>query len=252
MSDLDDATMRRELQQAAAYRELCHSISRSGRQNIFWALVLFALIYGQGQGGIVMWLVIGVLVGSELFVGLFKWLWPCAEGVLLDALVLLLFVAWNVFVLFAMNQVGAPIQPLRIFFALYMAYLAFGRFKAYGLLLKAFAQRPTAAHIAWFDELVREIKSADPQTDELALDLPTQPHWRAKLLGSTAFFVPRGGSPVLITGPDDFEILRQPDDQGTGSRKALLTIHHNTFPVFEIADATWENYKKWRATQAKD
>jgi hypothetical protein len=252
MSDLDDAAMRRPLQQAAAYRELCRGVRRTGRENIFWALVLLAVAYTPGQPVGLVWLVISVLVGAELFVGLFKWFWPCAEGFLLDGLVLLLFVAWNLFVLYIQNQAFGRLNPVRIFFAAWMSYAAINRFKAYGQLVKVFAQRPTAAQIAWFDGLVREIRTADPQADDLALDLPTTPHWKAKLLGTTAFFVPRRGSSVVITGPDEFEILRQPDDHGTGSRRALLAIHHNTFPVFDIQDASWENYKKWRSAHPVD
>ena len=124
---------------------------------------------------------------------------------------------------------------------------AIGRFKDYRLLRMLFAERPSADHMAWFDDLVREIKAADPQSDELALDLPTSPHWKAQLLGTTAFFVTLKGNMVLVAGPEDFEILREKADHGTGRRKALLRIHEIPAPEFEITDATWTNYQKWRA-----
>ena len=71
---------------------------------------------------------------------------------------------------------------------------AIGRFRTTGDLPAAVRGAARAEHIAWFDDLVREFEPSDPQTDELALDLPTGPHWKAKLLGSTAFFAwLRGG-----------------------------------------------------------
>jgi hypothetical protein len=62
-----------------------------------------------------------------------------------------------------------------------------------------------------------------------------------------AFFVALRGGAVWIAGPDDFEILREKTDRGTGRRKAHLRLLHEAYPDFEITDASWANYSKWRA-----
>jgi len=243
----DDFAMRLQLQKVAEYRELCRSVRRSGRENVFFALLMlyFAYLLWNPNGAVpAAVLLYGFLVFAELFVGLFKWLFPSAEGVLLDGFVLLVFVGYNF-----LGFLGGNRPPgWAIFLGLIMLMSAFGRFKAYGQLRRRFADRPSPQHIAWFDELVAEIRASDPQLDELALDLPTDPHWKGKLLGTTVFFVASRGQTVLIAGPHDFEILREKVDRGTGRRKAMFTIYDIPHPEFEITDATWANYQKWRTT----
>src|SRR5262249_44955924 len=136
-------------------------------------------------------------------------------------------------------------NPVAVLLGLFFLMSAFGRFKAYRQLRLLFAERPSPEHIAWFDELTAEIRAADPQADEHAVDL--SPHWRAKLLGSTSFFVAARGTSVGVVGTGEFELLRERADHGTGRRKALLRIHGLQSPEFEIGDASWANYQRWRA-----
>src|SRR5687768_7709089 len=96
----DEVTMRARLQQVAAYRELRRSVARSGRENVVFALIMLGLAYytfrpnAVGIIAIVFMLYVGLAL-AELAVGLFKLLMPTAEGVLLDAFILLLFAGWN-------------------------------------------------------------------------------------------------------------------------------------------------------------
>jgi len=241
----DDFAMRLQLQKVLAYRELCRGVRRSGRENVFFALLMMFFAYLAIENGapLVTLILYGILAFGEMFVGLFKWLFPSAEGVLLDGFVLLVFVGYNLLGFL----VGRPPPGWAILLSLFMLSSALGRFKAYGQLRRMFADRPSAEHMAWFDDLVAEIKSSDSESDELALDLPTKPHWKGKLLGTTIFFVANRGHTVLIAGPQDFELLREKVDRGTGRRKALFTIYDVPHPEFEITDATWANYQKWRA-----
>ena len=245
----DDVAMRTQLQKVAAYRELCRGVRRSGRENVIFASIMLFLTYIANENGAALWFLIlyGSLAAGELLVGLFKSLFPSAEGVFLDGVGLLVFAGFNFFFEYLRFQGGGQLNPVAIFLGLFMLLGAVGRFKAYGQLRRLFADRPSAEHIAWFDDLVREIRAADPQADELALDLPTGPHWKAKLLGTTAFFVGLRDGAVWIAGPDDFEILREKTDRGTGRRRAVLRVHDLPYPEFEVADATWANYSKWRA-----
>jgi hypothetical protein len=247
----DDFAMRLQLQKVLAYRELCRGVRRSGRENVFFALLLLFMAFvlweqrGAAQVGIPIALIIYAILGlGELCVGLFKWLVPSAEGVLLDGLVMLVFVGYNF-----LGFLGGMRPPSwAILLGLFLLWGAIGRFKAYVQLRKMFADRPSREHMAWFDELTAEILAADPEADELALDLPTNPHWKAKLLGTTCFFVATRGNMVLIAGPDDFELLREKHDHGTGRRRAFFTVYGVPHPEFQIGDASWHNYSKWRAT----
>lgn len=247
----DDAEMRFRLQQVAAYRELCRSIRGSGRGNVFFALLMLFIAYAGWQAG-QQWWVLAVYAGlafAELAVGLFKWVLPSAEGILLDALILLLFAVFNLGSQYLRHQKGLPASPIALFFGVYLLMGAVSRFKSYGVLRQQFARRPTAEQMAWVDDLSHEIRTADPQSDELALDLPTRPPMRAKLLGSTAFFVGTRSKDLWVAGPDDFDLRRERSDHGTGRRKAVVRIHDTPYPEFELDDASWQNYQKWRSAQ---
>lgn len=247
----DQAIMRARLQTVAAYRELCRAVQRGGRENVVFALIMLGIAYYFHSLGapLLITLLYAVLAVGELLVGLFKWAIPSAEGVLLDSLVLLVFAGWNLGWQGLAAANGRPVSTVIVFLGLYMLFGAFARFKNYGDLRRLFAVRPDPEHIAWFDDLVREIQVSDPLTDELALDLPTQPHWKAKLLGTTVFFVASGGA-VWVAGPDEFVLRREKTDHGTGRRRAHLSIHGEVYPDFEISDASWANYTKWLATQS--
>ena len=92
----DDFIMRFRLQQVLAYRELCRHIRSSGRGNILFAGLMLALAYYtfRPNASIVSVLYAGLAL-AELAVGLFKWMFPSAEGVLFDAILQLLFALFN-------------------------------------------------------------------------------------------------------------------------------------------------------------
>jgi hypothetical protein len=250
----DEATMRYRLQTVAAYRELCRSVRRSGRENVLFALLMLGLAYYRfqpnavGLPALVPYLYAGLAL-AEFAVGLFKVLAPMAEGVLLDAFILLLFAGWNLGWQGFWVWRGWGPDPVALLLGLYMLFAAFGRFRSYGTLRRLFRDRPAPDLLAWFDDLVHEIRAADPHSDELVLDLPTRPHWKAKLLGTTAFFVATDGNAVWVAGPDDFALRREKTDHGTGRRKAVLSIYHGAFPEFQLDDVSWDNYTKWMAGQ---
>lgn len=248
----DEATMRLRLQQVAAYRELRRSVQRSGRENVIFALVMIVIAYflhNQGFAGKGFLVLYAALIAFELLVGLFKWAVPVAEGLLLDALVMAAFVAFIGWIESRAFQNGGGLNPINIFFGFLLLSGLLNKLRAYGELRRLFAERPDPDHIAWFDDLVHEIRASDPVTDQLALDLPTQPYWKVKLLGSTAFFVAVAGNSVLVAGPDDFTLRREKADRGHGHRKALLSVYGEKYPEFDLSDASWNNYTRWLATQ---
>lgn len=250
----EDFLMRFRLQQVLVYRKLCQSIRAGGRSNVFFAGIMLALAYYTfnprlgGILGIIFVLYLG-LAFAELSVGLFKWLFASAEGVLLDAGLLLIFATWNLSsqALFYF-LIGKQPDFVIVFLGIIMFSGAVRRFKDYTELRRLFADRPSREQLAWFDDLIDEIRRADPATDDLALDLPTRPHWKAKLLGSTAFFV--SGREVLVAGPLEFGLT--PDPRNSETDRLLVHLHLNdrVYKPFELDEASWANYRKWVAQQA--
>ncbi len=53
------------------------------------------------------------------------------------------------------------------------------------------------------------------------------------------------GNSVLIMGPNDFTLVREKNDRGTGRRKALLRVDGEAYPEFDLDDASWSNYANW-------
>ncbi|HEX4609960.1 MAG TPA: hypothetical protein VH092_17330 [Urbifossiella sp.] len=241
----DDAVMRHELQRVAAYRELCAGVRRGGRHNAVFAGLMLALagFVAENGGGPQMYLYT-LLALAELLIGLYKWLAPSAEGVLLDGGVFLLFAGWN----FASQALGLgagrQAQSWGIFLGLFLLWGAVGRFRAYGQLRRMFADRPTRDQLVWFDDLAAEIRRSDPDTDPSALDLPTRPRWKAKLLGSTAFLVAARGESAVVAGPWDID-LSPAARPGRRGPRVVLRIYGREFPAFEIDPASYENYRNW-------
>jgi hypothetical protein len=251
----DDLVMRMRLQQVAAYRALRRAVRRTGRENVFFAMVMLGLAYyafnlGVGKPINLLVLVYVGLALGELAVGLFKTVFPSAEGILLDAIVLLLFAGFNLGVQALNLQAKQQMSNVGVFLGLFMLWAAAGQFRRYLQMRKLFADRPSAEHVAWFDDLIGEIRAADPELDDQAIDLPTRPHWKVKLIGPLAFFTTSRGETVWVAGPGEFEIVRDAKDDGHGRRRARLNTGGQLYPPFDITDASWANYQKWLKANA--
>lgn len=245
----DDAAMRFELQRVAAYRELCAEVRRGGRHNAVFAAFMLALAVWAATVAkrVDLTVVIfGLLAAAELLIGLYKWLAPSAEGVLLDGLVLLGFGGWNLVRNALHMQGGGQMDRVSLFLGLLLVWGAVGRFRAYAQLRKLFADRPTRDQLAWFDDLAAEIRRADPDTDKTALDLPTRPRWKAKLLGGTAFVVAAKGNGAIIAGPFDIDLIPAAKP-GRHGPMVVLRLYHHEFPAFEIDPASLDNFTTWAA-----
>lgn len=244
----DDAMMRFLLQRVLAYRELCRMVRSSGRGNVFFALLFFAFAYWslqQAPANVAFPIVVAIyvaLAAAEIGVGLFKWFFASAEGVLLDALLLFVFALLNLGSQALLMLAGQDPNGISVFFGVILFASGVRRVQNYLELRRAFADRPTSEQIRWFDDLIYEIKRSDPATDDLALDLPTRPHWKAKLLGTTAFFVEKSGREVIVLGPWDFALV----PEGNLTR---LIIADRTYKPFELDDASSENYRNWVASR---
>lgn len=254
----DDEVMRLRLQQVASYRQVCALVRAGAGHTLFNAALMGGLTYlVYANFGFHPFLLVNAgIAAGELVVGLWKKARPTIDAVLVDGLLVGGFGLWvlgrQVLAWRGVAGVG-PVNPISIAFGVWMMYDAVRTLRAYGELRRAFPVRPSRAQIAWFDDLAAETRAADPRDDDRAVDLPTRPHLKAQLLGSTAFLVAARGEEVWVAGPGSLEIDRHPEDAGTGRRPAALRVYDVEFPEFDIDDASWDNYRKWAgANRAQD
>lgn len=247
---LDD--QQRILDRITAYRGVCQAVKNSATSSLVFGVIMLGLWYmGYGQRGdygifSIIYLMLGLM---ELGVGLINRLFPSAEGVLLDGLVLIGFGIANLFRAYliwkVMPNAGAPLVIPALFGA-YWIWTGGSHIQSYAALRRAFNPRPTAEHMRWYSELLSDIRRANPQDDPNALDLPTQPPMRALLLGSSAFIVEAGTQDIALFDCSDVLITPMDQDPNTGRRLAKLTLADVSFAPFLIDADNWRNYSEWK------
>ena len=201
----DGDRMRAALRHVADYRELCAKVRKSGGKSlVFGGVMLFfwyQMFYGTAeQESVLSALHLGLAV-LELGAGVVNRFLPSAEGVLFDGLVLAAFGGANLYRQYLASQGLVPNVPrgpnwVFIAFGVYWLLQGVRHVRGYAALRGKFAERPSATHVRWFDDLLREVRASDPESDPQALDLPTKPRLKAKLLGDTALFLVPGSGEV--------------------------------------------------------
>jgi hypothetical protein len=243
---MNPAEAQYRLQQVAAYRGLCDTVRRSAGGNMIFGLLMLGLGYMTfDPRNPVFGSIYYALGAMELLVGLWNWLRPSAEGVFLDGLVLLAFacvsLSRSAYIFFALNI--RP-HPISLFIGAYLLYSAVSRFRNYGQLRRAFQQRPTAEHIRWYNDLAAEILAADPTTDPDAVDFPTYPRLKGKLLGDNVFFVtPQGEFSVAGRSEVDLSDAGVAED---GTKLARLLLRGRTLDPCPVSAETWKNFTNWK------
>ncbi len=125
------------LQNVAAYRELRRSVQKSeARERCFRGAVMLEFAYYLHSGGnTVFVLLYAILAAGELAVGLFKWFVPVAEGLILDALVLLVFALFNLGLSCLRFKAGFAGQPTGVCSSGFTCFTgAYRRVREYGRL----------------------------------------------------------------------------------------------------------------------
>jgi hypothetical protein len=241
------------LRNVAAYRELCRHVRRGSTSGLFFGAFMLAIwyfLFGQRQDYGAFSLIYLGLSCLEFTVALWNRLRPSAEGVLMDGLVLLVFGGATVVrQLLFMNGMLPGAQPsvIMLLFAALWLWQGVSHVKQYLAIRRSFAERPTAEHLRWFDGLLREVREADPTNDPDALDLPTRPPLRAKLLGDTALFLAPGSDDPLIVARNHVQVERAPAKDPDRDPEAYLVIEGDDFGRFRIDADNWRNYAKWKA-----
>lgn len=246
---LDADEMKETFHRVAAYRAVCQAV-RAGASHTFVSGLLFLfvtyLVYSVAGPHPFFYIFLGIAL-SELAVGVWKRVRPSAECVLLDGLLELSFggavlvrqyMAWQ-------GMIAWPVSPMSLLIGAWSLVNAYQAFNNYRHLRRMFAERPTADHLAYVDDLVAEIRGADPEADPRALDLPTYPHLKAKLLGDLAVFVHGRTGAVTAAARDEVEIDRE--ERGGGRLPtAYLRIDGEDYPEFGLSAANWRNYARWK------
>lgn len=244
--------------QVAAYRQIIKHISQSANGTLVWGGILFFLWFMvYGNNGQPRWDRIPVygyihlaLASTEILVGLWKKFAPSPVAFLLDAIVLLGFVgswAWRAYDDY--QRVGTvPIVSVGV--CLYFLYTAYQQFQAWQHINRALIYRPSREQLAKFDEIVRDVRRANPEADTTALDLRTRPGWRALLLGDIAFFVASTGD-IVVAPKSDVDLEIETDEgeaNGPGeTRPAVLWLPGGQFGPFPLDPRNAANFVAWKS-----
>lgn len=248
---LDPDEARHILRNVAAYRHLCEHVRKKATWGLLFGAVMFGLWYtafGQRNNYGLFSLIYLGLASLEFSAGLLNKIRPSAEGVLVDGFVLFGFGAANLGRAYLGWQMGLP--PNSYFFYVllggYWIFAGTSSVRSYASLRRAFSFRPSAEHMRWFGDLVREIRVADPENDPTALDLPTKPPLRGKLLGDMAIFLPAGSADVVVASRRDVEIEREESRNPDRPPVGFLLIEGADFGGFPIDPVNWQNYARWK------
>jgi hypothetical protein len=255
-TDFAEAEQKRNiLRRVAAYRDLCNRVRRSSTTSIVFGGIMLAFWYGvlpEAMKFQIFGLIYLGLAMLEFGTGLLNRFFPSAEGVLLEGVVLFAFGGWN---LGREILIWQGILPGR-FSAVFAAFGGWWLFqglnvcRSYFGLRRLFALRPSSEHIRWFEQLVREIRTADPKTDPQALMLPSEPYLSAKLLGDTAIFLFPDGQ-VEVLARSDVRLDIEPTENPERPRGVLMLGGYVLRP-FPLSRANWENYQRWKSEEIDD
>lgn len=238
------AETRSMLRNVGAYRQVVGAV----RGSAWWSFAFGAFFIGiwyslpakfQYTPFGLIYLGLGVL---EFTVGLLNLIKPSLEGILFDGIVLVVFGLQS-----GARQLLLGITSIFTALAVYWVYSGVQRCRNYFQIRRAFPVRPTAANLRWFNDMIRDVRKADPANDPTALDLASKPPLRAKLIGDTAFLVASGTDDLIILGAEElpmFETGYDPDQ--TRVVKAYLLLDGVSPEPFPIDDDNWRNYTDWK------
>lgn len=245
------------MRQVSVYRKVCEQVRRRGSQSLVYGGLMFGywyFFYMQGPladpWGVFGLIALGLAV-MELGVGLLQRLFPSAEGILLDGIVLLAFAASNGVRAFILWQATNRVDWVFVAFSLFWTFQATVLLRNYARLLRALPNRPTRAQLRWFAGLLADLRDADPKADPRAVTIPTDPFLTGLLLGDTAFFLDQAGE-VLIAARNRVTLEAEDSPHPDRPPRGYLTIEGAHFPPFKLSRANWENYVAWKREGGED
>jgi hypothetical protein len=243
--DIDE--MRATLARVSIYRRVCESVRAGSGHTLFNGCFFLGIAYLHYNllGNKFHPILLGpIIIGTlEIVVGLWKRLKPSPECVLMDALLqagFVLSIAIREYVLVQQGQIARP-HTFSIVIGLWVGWDAFNTFNAYMHLRRVFTERPTAEHIAYVDDLTREIETARPESDPTALDVPTKPHLQIKMMGDIALVLESESRELFLCARGELDLAQE-----AGDDRVRLTILREEYPPCPIDDDSWRNYANWK------
>ena len=236
------AETRAMLRNVGAYRTVVGHVRRSAWYSFAFGALFTGLWYSlpaKEQFSPFGLLYLGLVV-LEFTVGLFNLVKPSLEGILFDGIVLIVFGIQSA----ARHLlIGGGFSPWLLLSG-YWVFSGFQRSRNYFQIRRAFPVRPTSANLKWFDDLIRDVRRADPANDPTALDLATTPPLRAKLIGDSAFLIASGTNDLIILAADEFDL----DEvrAGDGPTRASLRLEGVSGKPFPLDADNWRNYYEWK------
>jgi hypothetical protein len=242
------AETRAMLRNVSAYRAVLAQVRRSSYYSFFFgAFFLFLWWYllpqkmQFGAFGLI-YLGLGVL---EFTVGLVNLVNPSLEGILFDGFVLMVFGAQSA----ARQLIEGNPSPFMLL-SVYWVYSGFQRCRGYFQIRKAFPIRPTSANLRWFEDMIRDVRGADPAADPAALDLPCKPPIRAKLLGENVFLVASGANDLIVLAAGEFALEILPPVNDSREHQGVLFLEGVAPKPFPLDEYNLANYLDWRKSLA--
>ena len=240
------AETRAMLRNVGAYRAVVGAVRGSAWGSLafgafFTGIWYFAIPDNQKTNTFgLLYLGLGVL---EFTVGLLNLARPTLEGILFDGVVLVVFGVQSA----ARNLLEFGAASPWLLLSAYWVYSGVQRCRNYFQIRRAFPVRPTAANLRWFNDMIRDVRQADPASDPTALDLASKPPLRAKLIGDSAFLVASGTDDLIILAADELYLI--PTSYEGDERqvtRAYLPLDGVAREPFPIDGDNWRNFIDWR------
>jgi hypothetical protein len=238
------------LNQVNLYRELRRDVRRGSTGTLIFGAIMLAIWYGvfgtRNDYGVfsLVYLTLGCL---EVAVGLLNRLNPSPEGVFFDGLLLLLFgtatLARQLFIW--QGMIRGFLSPISLIFGGYWLWQGYHHLQAYRHLRKIFPLRPQAKHLRWFEELLAEIRQAEPENDPTVLHLKTSPPIKVKLLGKIVFLLLPESEEIMILHDFEFSMTPLPYEESTQQPLASVWISEIGNLECPLDPINWGNYTKW-------
>lgn len=232
------------LQQIAVYRCTVNRLRKHGKNLMILSGILLALVASEFQGRFDDYYLLGIF-GIEFLAGFLLYFAPSAEGVIVEGLLsgfLGLAILGRQAVVLANG--GEPAWFSLLIGALFVVG-AVRQVRSYPRIREAFEETPTPEQLAWLNDLVKEIKKADPKTDPDAVAFSTALPIRGKLLGATGVFVDHWETEIYVVTPPEVEWTTTGKALFGKSVNGKLTIRDRRF-MGSVAPESLANFEHWK------
>lgn len=234
------------MQLIADYRTAVNSLKKSGKQAItYGCLCLFVGLINFDPTNVFQCLYLGV-GAAEVLIGLRNRLRPSPLGVLLDLFLLALLGMWNIGVqVLVMEMGGQPWWPGAVF-GFFIIIAAARRVRHFNRVRDAFREPPSESQLAWFDEVINEIRNTNSDESDDMIEFRSGLTWKGKRLGDVLIVVDHFDLENLIVDARDVDFT----DRGKGlirkNRYGQLRLGERTFSLASISPQKLDVLLSWR------